>query len=218
MSKKLKFTILGTSALMFVGLVFFLRYNKLRVSLLSPFATNTPIIITKNPKIDQNNETTQTYKLSNFTFKHSRYDEIADKVAWEGLPCPGKIVIRVPNIAYEETSVYISTSPTTSCTDFNDDAETLDDYEINYKGAFFTTIVHLSEKVFINNIPMLKQIYSIGYYKKDDDGKEIFDTSDRGFDHQLRYVFFDGEKFVIVEGWQAPEYVEKIIKTIKLIK
>lgn len=217
MAKKIKF-IVGLCVVAFFGFTLFLKYNRYNISLLSPFATSTPIIITKNPETDKSNDAIKTYQLSNFSFEHSQYDEIADSVAWEGLPCPGEIMVRVPYIAYEETSVYISTSPTTSCTDFNGNAKTLNDYTHDYKGAFFTTVVHSSEKVSVNGIPMLKQIYSVGYTRKDNNGKEIFDTSDRGWDHQLRYVFFDGKKFVIIEGWQAPEYVEKIVKTIKLVK
>lgn len=218
MTKKLKI-IVGICVVIMLSFILFIKYNQLNIYFLSPFATSTPIIITKNSETNQNNtEKIKTSTLSNFSFEYSEYDEFSNNVGWEGVPCPGEVVIRVPFIAYEQTSVSISTSPTTLCTDFNEKAKTLDDYNEGYKDARYTTVIHSSEKVTINNIPMLKQVYSQGTIKKNTDGKETLDTSDSGIDRQLRYVFFDGSKFVIVTGWQAPKYVEKIIQTIKLVK
>lgn len=217
MNKKIKY-ILGAVALVILVFIAFIKYSPYQIHLLSPLATSTVVVIDEKPKTQQGNTSkTKTYQLSNFTFEYPEYDELAEKVAWEGVPCEGMIYTRNPSIAYESTGVYISTSPTTVCTDFNDEATTLNDYEKDYKGRFYTVIIHSSEKVEINGIPMLKQIYSKGLVTKDRNGKEIFDTSD-GTDHELRYVFFDGEKFAIVAGWQASKYVDKIVNSIRLIK
>lgn len=216
MTRKTK-AVIGVFIIMLLGLVGFVKYKNLEVNFLSPFATSTPIIITQNQNEDKNNtEETKIAILSNFSFEYSKYDEFSPKVTWEGVPCPGEVYIRTPFIAYEPTGVSIATSPSTLCTEFNENAKTLADYEQGYKGNWWTTIVHSSERVNINNIPMLKQVYSIGYTKKDNEDKEILDTSD-GVSNQLRYVFSDGSKFVIVKGWQAPKYIENIVRTIKLL-
>jgi len=216
MSKKTKI-IVSILTLIILSLIVFVKYKNVQINFLSPLATSTPIIITQNQNETQNNtEKTKIAILSNFSFEYSEYDEFSDKVAWEGVACPGEVYIRTPFIAYESTDVSIATSPSTTCTEFNDNAKTLADYEQGYKGKWRTTIVHSSEKVIINNIPMLKQIYSIGYTKNDNEGKEILDTSD-GVDRQLRYVFFDGSKFVIVTGWQSQKYIEKVVRSIKLL-
>lgn len=216
MTKKIKI-IIFIFILAILGLMVFVDYKNIKINFLSPFATSSPIIVTQDQDEVRNSaEKTKTAVLSNFSFEYSEYDEFSPEVAWERVPCPGEVYIRTPFIAYESTGVSIATSPSTLCTEFNDNAKTLADYEQGYKGKWRTTIVHSSEKVTINNIPMLRQIYSIAYTKKDGDGNEILDTSD-GVDHELRYVFFDGSKFVIVTGWQASKYVEKLVNTIKLL-
>ena len=203
--------------LLCIIIAFFLlkEFFSYKINFLSLLATSTPIILTE--KSDENNkkEETKIYRLSNFTFKYSEYDEFSEKVAIEGVPCKDMVYIKNPFINYENSGVFISASPTTNCTVFNDNAKTLSDYEKDYK-SYYTTKIHSSEKISVNNIPMLKQVYSVGIMEKDKNGKDILNTDFYiGTKEGSRYVFFDGERFITIVG--NFKYIDKIANTIELV-
>lgn len=186
-----------------------------KIKLLSPLSTGTPIMLTKKSDGNKRREEIKTYKLSNFTFKYSEYDEFSEKVAMEGIVCENMVYIKNPFINYENSGVFISTSPTTNCVVFNDNAKTLSDYEKDY-GSYYTTKIHSSERISINDIPMLKQTYSVGIMEKDGSGKDILNTDYyNGTKEGSRYIFFDGKKFIAITG--DLKYIDKIANTIQLI-
>lgn len=157
-----------------------------------------------------------TEVLGDFTFAYPAANGPSFSLTWEGVLCNGAVALSFP-----PQKVVIATSPSTACTVFNPNAQVLADYGKGYRSNDFEEIIHSQKAVTVNGIPMLRQIYSQGYWTDHGSGSgvKVFDTSSEGsIDHQLRYVFSDGSTFFIVTGWKAEPYIDQVAKTIQKIK
>jgi len=163
-----------------------------------------------------------TSTLSNFSFAYpSANTSLIQHLAQEGVACDGEVAVSFSEQGDPEIAeVYIATSPSTACMRFNPNAKVLSDYEKGYQTGDFEEVIHSQEKLTINGIPMLRQIYSQGYWTDHGSGTGVkaFDTSNEGSrDHELRYLFFDGSKFVTVAGLKTEEdYIDQIARSIRL--
>lgn len=212
-------------AIVCVGAIFsyWLHVRHLEVRFLSPFATSTVVVITPAaPPSSPLRPAIATSTLSKFEFSYPTAEAyLIDRVGAEGVVCDGVIGIDFSDLATTRSAkVFIATSPSTACQRFNPDAKILADYEKGYSTQDWADVIHSQEKVTIHGIPMLRQIYSHGYWKTNfgdsADNKVLGTTDEGGADHQLRYVFFDENKFVIVTG---PEpYLDQITYSITLRK
>jgi len=159
---------------------------------------------------------------------------------WDGTgDGEANLSIHIPVID-NPVDVYFFTTPE-PLGSINPSAKTLDDYETDYPisaARMGTALVHgatvkirivetvhvlSNAKLLINNIPMLRQRYSVGRWLLDSDGNSIFDDSgDTEVDNELRYVFFDGKRFVILSsGDSSPagdEFTDQIAACIQLLK
>jgi hypothetical protein len=184
-----------------------------------------PVVADEHPDQIPPPKELSTHSFGNFTFSYPSDASLVDKVSWEGVACNGLIAISIPeNDSPDTIKVFISTSPSTAstvCTKFNPNAKVLADYEKGYRTDDFEEVIHSQNRVTINNILMLRQMYSQGYWTDhgDKSGKKVFDTSNESsVDHQLRYVFFDGNKSVIISGWKAEKYINQIAHSVRLLK
>lgn len=114
--------------------------------------------------------------------------------------------------------VFLATSPSTPCMRFNPNAKLLADYGKGYRVGDFEEVIHSQQGVTINGIPMLRQIYSQGYWTDHGTGKLFDPIIESGVDHQVRYVFFDGSKFVVITGFRAELYIDQIARSVRLLR
>jgi hypothetical protein len=162
-----------------------------------------------------------TETINNFTFSCPRTTaSLSKSLAWEGIPCPREMVVSFSEKGDQGVAeVYLATSPSTPCMSFNPTAKVLADYETGYRTNDFEEMIHSQKSVFINGFPMLRQIYSQGYWTDygSGTGSKVFDvTRENSVDHHLRYVFFDGSRFVIITGGTASEpYIDEIARSIR---
>jgi hypothetical protein len=171
-----------------------------------------------------------TGTLSNFTFSYPD-DYRLSEAGWLKVVIAGDIQL---NKAESESSVYISTNPAPYAI-FNPKARSLDDYMHDYPvgqvkqqvrtkdgvvevSTSTIAIIHSQEKFVANGIPILRQIYSFGYWEVDSDGKRVLSPMDTQIDHDIRYIFFDGKTFVIIDGWQSEKDMDQIARSVRLIK
>jgi hypothetical protein len=163
------------------------------------------------PEIDPYAQGIATGTLSNFSFEYPVSAHIGG-ASTEGVHCPNEVIISIPQRKFDAL-VFISTSPSTACTAFNPNAETLADYETGYRQGDFQEVIDSQDGVMVNGILMLRQVYSHGYWK---DGVLGFDLDIGYAYHYVRYVFFDGSKFVMVDGSNSDKYITPIVQSIRL--
>ena len=181
------------------------------------------------------NSTTEDYStstLSNFIFSFPSKSYLSD-FGVEGVVMKENINITIS----PENNVFIFTKPAPLGGSFNASAKSLEDYVkgypvskefsfdvlVNGKKETITTreevLVSTSTFAKINDIPMLRQRYSIGRWSIDASGKKYFSDTDESEVHdELRYVFFDNKNYVIVTGGKSSEYIDKVAQSIRLMK
>ncbi len=171
--------------------------------------------------------TLKTFTFDNFSFEHPAtwmvdHNIDGNYLANGGDENTGNFVARDENQSY----LYIFTAPPASIVDdllgsINPEAKTLSDYEHDYFLQASTTedvrsqvLVIESEHITINNIPMLRQLYSIGYRYNGQFLESGYEEDAGPALIRQRYVFFDGKQFVVIHI-VIPE-AERVVHTIRL--
>lgn len=162
-----------------------------------------------------------TERIGNFTFWYPKGQGVVSEFGWEGVLFPGNHTLAVHGITDYTLFFFTTPAPLSSV---NPRATTLDEYRHDY--AIATTspqrMVHIlsSEDVTINDIPMLRQHYSVGYWTTNESGEQVFKSdSETDITDVLRYVFFDGETFVVFTSAHADSdnWVDYIAHGIQLL-
>lgn len=196
----------------------------------SKFALTRPPAIAMSP----NENAIATSTLSNFSFEYPARVYVSG-FGSEGVAFRGNLNISIPTNR-ETVNVFIFTTPAPMGS-INPSAKTLDDYKTDYplsatgtqqvlvngasKNIETREIVRIlsSKNVFVNDIPMVRQRYSVGHWTLDNNGNRVFGDTDESEVHdELRYVFFDGKIFVTLTGWHSDIYIDQIAYSVRLLK
>lgn len=175
---------------------------------------------------------TTTETIGNFTFSYLAGQGRLSEFGSEGVVYPGDYTLTLNGITNYTLFFFTTPAPFSS---INPVASSLDDYRTDYPvstsspqqvpGSNGTTItipqtevrILSGEDVTIHSIPMLRQRYSVGYWTTDQNGQRYFKSdSEADVTNELRYVFFDGETFVVLTGSQADGWIDYIAHTIRL--
>ncbi len=188
-------------------------------SLGDSLSTTTAVVIPSSPlPVSSQEEDWKTYtsKKYGFEFQYPPSRQIVE-IKTDG---PERVQIRdsigiFPINRNDNRAIYIYL-PISKDVGYNPSATSLEDYETDYDSLYGQVMIHSTERVQVNTIKSIKQIYTAWFWSYDVNGKEIKSFMNNEYDNGnwLRYVFFDKkDNFVILKAYtDSDERMKKLGK------